>query len=611
MQRLSDGFVAFFGAPVAQEDHARQAVLAALELQRRVSTEPTLRAPLRSASLSTSMGLHTGVVIVGPLAEDAQTRYAALDDTTDVASRLQRLAGPDTILMSEATRRLVQEEVRAEAYDAPNMAALPQPLPIYRVREVIVRRSGVTGRGGHLLSPFVGRVRELASLVALLAQAEAGRGQVVGIVGEPGIGKSRLLYELARALRDMGVGYIEGHCFAYDQATPYGPVRSMLRQLCGMTDADSPAVVQSVLPATPDSGPWEQAILDIAAGNPFFLEELAWAVRAGGVEPPTALLPDTVHAVLAARMDRLPPVAKRLLQTAAVIGHDIPLPLLRAITELSEDILQHGLARLQAGEFLYETCPVPEPEYTFKHALTHEVAYGSLLLERRRVLHARIVEALEELAGDRLAEQVERLAYHALRGEVWDRALCYYRQAGTRAFARSAFREAVACFEQALAALQHLPERRDTVEQGIDLRFDLRNACQQLGDRGPILEHLRQAETLAQALGDQHRLGQVFSYMTRHFWDIAGYDRAIASGERALVIAAALGDFGLQAVTHCFLGQIYHCLGDYCRALDILRRNVVSLEGELSREHFGLPRPCLRIFSYLAGCVTCRAGSIR
>ena len=129
---------------------------------------------------------------------------------------------------------------------------------------------------------------------------------------------------------------------------------------------------------------------------------------------------------------------------------------------------------LQAAEFLYETRLFPELDYTFKHALTHEVAYGSLLQERRRVLHARIVEALEALYADRLAEQVERLAHHALRGEVWDKALAYCRQAGSRAAARSAYREAVAYFEQALAALQHLPERGETLAQAIDLRFDLR-----------------------------------------------------------------------------------------------------------------------------------------
>src|SRR5437016_7928682 len=166
--------------------------------------------------------------------------------------------------------------------------------------------------------------------------------------------------------------------------------------------------------------------------------------RARGIPPGTGAtdhsgVPATVQAVLAARIDRLPPEAKRLLQTAAVVGTEVPLPLLQAIAELPEAVLHRGLAHLQAAEFLYETRLFPEPEYTFKHALTHEVAYGSLLLERRRVLHARIVEALEALAPERGAEQVDRLAHHTLRGEVWDKAVTYCQQAGARAFDRAAF----------------------------------------------------------------------------------------------------------------------------------------------------------------------------
>jgi predicted ATPase len=168
--------------------------------------------------------------------------------------------------------------------------------------------------------------------------------------------------------------------------------------------------------------------------------------------------------VLAARIDRLPQEEKRLLQTAAVIGNDVPLSLLQAIAELSEAALYHGLAHLQAAEFLYETSLFPEREYTFKHALTHEVAYGSLLQERRRVLHGRIVEALETLAGDRLADQVERLAHHAFRGERWKKALLYYPQAGQKAMGRSAYREAVSCFEQGLQAIEHLPKERATLK---------------------------------------------------------------------------------------------------------------------------------------------------
>jgi predicted ATPase len=158
-------------------------------------------------------------------------------------------------------------------------------------------------------------------------------------------------------------------------------------------------------------------------------------------------VPATVQAVLAARIDRLPPEDKRLLQTAAVIGTDIPFTLLRAMADVPEATLHRGLADLQAAEFLYETRLFPEPEYTFKHALTQEVAYGSLPQERRRVLHALVVEALEALAGDRLAEQVDRLAHHAFRGEAWDKAVAYSQQAAEKAMARSAYREAVGSFE--------------------------------------------------------------------------------------------------------------------------------------------------------------------
>jgi len=183
--------------------------------------------------------------------------------------------------------------------------------------------------------------------------------------------------------------------------------------------------------------------------------------------------------------------------------------LLQAIAEVPEAALHGGLAQLQAAEFLYETRLFPEHEYTFKHALTHEVAYSGLLQERRRILHARIVETLAKIVGDGVVEEVDRLAHHALRGEVWDKALAYCRQAGGRAAARSAYHEAVAYFEQALTALAHLPERRDTLEQAIDLRLNLRQALLPLGEHERMLDHVRTAEALAERLGDDQRLGQI------------------------------------------------------------------------------------------------------
>jgi predicted ATPase len=203
--------------------------------------------------------------------------------------------------------------------------------------------------------------------------------------------------------------------------------------LPGLTARDSLVVVHAVRQTAPLADALQQEIVEKAAGNPFFLEELTRAVVAEGDHPPTLLVPATVQAVLAARMDQLPPEEKCLLQVGAVIGLDVSLPLLQAVAEEPEDVLSRGLAHLQAVEFLYETRVFPDHAYTFTHALTQEVAYETLLQEQRRSLHARIVKALEAFAGERMAEELERLAHHALRGEVWDKAVTYCQQAGARA----------------------------------------------------------------------------------------------------------------------------------------------------------------------------------
>jgi tetratricopeptide (TPR) repeat protein len=302
---------------------------------------------------------------------------------------------------------------------------------------------------------------------------------------------------------------------------------------------------------------------------------------------PTIQVPATVQAVLAARIDRLPLEEKALLQTAAVIGTEVPLPLLQAIAELPEDAMHRGLAHLQAAEFLYETRLFPEREYTFKHALTHEVAYRSLLQEWRRTLHARIVEAIEALAGDRLAEQVERLAHHALQGEVWDKALAYGRQAGEKAMARSAHREAAGSFEQALRALQHLPKTRDMCEQAIDLRLALRSALSPLGDSGRILVHLREAESLAATLDDPRRLGQVSLFLSDHFRYRGAHDQAIAAAQRALALATAGREVVLQALANYYLGSTYRAQGDYRGAINFLGQAAAFFDGMRGRERFG------------------------
>jgi predicted ATPase len=269
----------------------------------------------------------------------------------------------------------------------------------------------------------------------------------------------------------------------------------------------------------------------------------------------TVQVPGTVQAILAARIDRLPPEEKRLLQAAAVIGEDVAFPLLAAITEEPEETLQRGLAHLQASEFLYEARLFPELEYTFKHALTYQVAYNSLLQERRRALHARIVDTFERLHTDRLAEHVERLAHHALHGEVWEKAVGYLRQAGLRAMGRAANREAVTYLEQALEALGHIPEQRDITELAIDLRFDLRTALVPLADWERMQEHLRSAEVLATGLGDRRRLARVSIYMVIQSVLAQEYEEAVRFGQQALSIGQVLADLAIEVPAKAYLGS--------------------------------------------------------
>jgi predicted ATPase len=271
--------------------------------------------------------------------------------------------------------------------------------------------------------------------------------------------------------------------------------------------------------------PLKRALIARTEGNPFFLEESVQALVETGVltgergacrlaRPlPSIQVPATVQAVLAARIDRLRPEDKTLLQTAAVIGKDVPLALLRVMVEPATEDLDAAIERLQSAEFLYEASLFPDPEYTFKHALTHDVAYGSLLQDRRRAPHGRVVATIERLYPDRLAEHVERLAHHAFRGDLWEKAVTYLRQAGAKALARSANQEAAAYLEHALTALTHLPETREKREQAIDVRFDLRDAFVPLAEFSRIEAYLREAEALATALYDQRRLGWVSVYI--------------------------------------------------------------------------------------------------
>jgi tetratricopeptide (TPR) repeat protein len=334
-------------------------------------------------------------------------------------------------------------------------------------------------------------------------------------------------------------------------------------------------------------------------GVPLFVEELTKTVLESGLLQeredryelsgllPPLVIPATLHDALMARLDRLAAV-KVVAQLGAAIGRTFTYELIQAVAQLDAATLQGALALLVETEVVAQRGLPPQATYTFRHALIQDAAYQSLLRSTRQQYHQQLAQVLEARFPDICETQPELLAHHYTAAGLSAQAIPYWQRAGQRAMERSGYREAVACFEQALVTLRRLPERRDTLEQAIDLRFDLRNALLPLGDQAPIFDHLREAETFAQVLDDRQRLGQVSVYMTEHFRMMSDLDRAAESGQRARALATTLGDVSLQVVANFQIGTVYYDQGDYRRAIDCLGWNVVTLQGDLIRERFGM-----------------------
>jgi class 3 adenylate cyclase/tetratricopeptide (TPR) repeat protein len=334
-------------------------------------------------------------------------------------------------------------------------------------------------------------------------------------------------------------------------------------------------------------------------GIPLFVEEVTKAVVEAGLGTagpaqdvttgplPMLGIPATLYEALMARLDRLGS-AQGVAQLGATIGREFAYTLLRAVVPLEDEALQRDLAALVAAELLYQHGQPPRALYRFKHALIQEAAYESVLRSVRRQIHQRILRVLEAQFPETVTTAPALLAHHAQRGEVWEQDIIYFRQAGEQAMARSAYREAVAAFEQGLIVLQHLPDSRCTRVQAIDLRLALRNAFYPLGELGRLLVHLQEAEVLAEALGDHHRMGWVSAYLLAHFVLAGELGRALVSGHRALAIAADLGEVGLTVVAQYYLGSVYRSLGAYRQTRELLQQCVASLHGALLQERFGL-----------------------
>src|SRR5262245_57309152 len=730
-QVLGDGIMALFGAPLAHEDHAVRACYSALAMQEEMRRYRRKLGQSEELGLQIGIGLNSGEVVVRSISNDLNVDYSALGHTTHMAARMQELGAGGTILMTASTLRQVEGFVQVKSVGAVQVKGVSRPVEAFEVVAATTARTRVQAAAVRGLTPLVGRRREIEVFSKLMEEAGSGKGQILAMVGEPGMGKSRLVHEFTRHQLRPGWLVLEGASVSYGKATPYFPLIEMLRRYFQIVDgegsdnireqvvmhileldpvlkdvmppilsllgalgaevhpsapltqfkevvdaserylgmdpqqrrrytfdalkrvliresqrqpllivfedlhwidsetqafldsfveslpmarivllvdyrpqyshrwgdktyyrqirvdplqpASAEELLQYLLGSNKDLVPLKQLLVHRTEGNPFFAEESVRSLVETGVlmgekgayRPGLKIdeirVPSTVQNVLADRIDRLTSEEKRVLQTAAVIGVIVPLPLLRVVAELSDETLKICLSHLQAAEFLYETSLFPDLEYSFKHALVNEVAYSTLLHERRTLLHGHIVKALEETTENLPHDHLEKLAHHALQGELWDKAVTYLKETGTKAAALSSFRNAVLCFERALEALRRLPYSPDNVRRGIDLRIEIRSALFVFNDFKRGFEYLAEAEEAAKALNDQDRLGEVLTCMTAH-WNLEGNsEQAVITGKQALKYTLGQKNFKSSVVAHNWLGVAYHNLGQFESSIDELK----------------------------------------
>jgi class 3 adenylate cyclase/tetratricopeptide (TPR) repeat protein len=700
---MGDGFMALIGVPTAHEDHARRAVLAALALRSRLLRDLT---PPGLDPVEVRMGLNSGSVVVGNLGADPDGDHTAIGDTINVAARLQSAAEPGTIVISDATARQVEGYVRHEEIGPIAIRGRTEPVVGYRVLGLGTRRSPLEGLRSPHGGRFVGRERQLAALQELMGEAASGRGQVVGIVAEPGMGKSRIVAELRRSLAAERLTVLEGRCLSYGSTVPYVPLADIVRANCGIADGDLPAEVAAKAafglvelgldpgPRVPlllqmmglhDDGaaddltpeavklrtfetllamclagsrrrplllviedlhwidrlseeflarlvesiqgaalalvctyrpgyqaPWMQAsyatqlalprltmaeslvvlravlgeraadseelegIVGRADGNPFFLEELGRAVLEEARPGPEQIVPGTVHDVLLARVDRLEEEPRRVLQTASVLGREFPLRLLEAVWSGPGGLESH-IAELQRLEFIHEQGRDGEPVYVFKHALTQDVAYQSLLSSRRTRLHEAAGMAYEALYADRLSEVYDRLAHHYSRAARPEKAVEYLGLFAESAVTGYAHAEAAEALREALRHVEGLPpDVRD--REACELTLRLVYSLYFLGAFEESRRALTAVEARATGLEDPDLTGRLFMWLGHTHAHAGDTDGAAESIARAISEASRSGDVATFGKAQYVLSREAFWGGRFADGIEHGRTAVASLE---------------------------------
>lgn len=740
-----DGIMALFGAPLAHEDHAVRACFAARAMIDAVAQLGEDRVEIR-------VGLNSGEVVVRSIGNDLSMEYDAVGSTAHLAHRMEQIAAPGTVCLTAKTAQLAGGFVEVRLQGSYDIKGVSRPVEVFELIGAAGRTRWEVRAAAHTLTRFVGRSMELSILSDALRRAASGRGQVVAIAGEAGMGKSRLAHEFLHGPMTEDWAWLTAAAMPHDRNTPYLLIAELMRSWLGVADHDSQAeidaklveavaavderrladlaplrslldlpvqdpfwegldplqrrsrthdtlrsLVLKIASGTPGGGPrppeavqgaaqivsanplillvedlhWadgeSQAVLDAIVdgagaarllviatyrpeyqnswarhsyyslvrlgpletgaadtllrgllgdaadlgslrrriidqtdGTPLFLEEMARTLVETGVvvSEPTRFrltrsvdeveIPDSVQAVIASRIDRLPVEHRTLLQIASVIGKDVPTVLLRVVADVPEERLYRQVADLEAMEFLYEVSDSSSgSEYSFKHALTHAVTYDGMLLKHRKALHVRVMAAIEENYPDRIEEFTERLAEHALRGELWEKAVEYCYKAGQRANGRSGYREAIGFFERALEAVARLSPDRRTIDQAITIRLGLRIALAATADLVRIRRHLEEAEELARSIDDRRRLAPILVSKSIILTNLGVLEEAVESGRHGHALAEELDDPVCLVNAGFALGQAYWNRGDFADAVEALSRTLALVSGDARRRYAG------------------------